>query len=174
MTSAARAASTVGCVLLIFPAPAVSVISPAASPELMTTLPFVPAAALWMCPMLIAVPAGQPVMSVSKSAFAAVMVPLASFVVVSVKVPLPEHDASALAIAGTSFELLRSAVKTNLSWGVGAGVGVGVAATVGDAVGATAAGPQALRASAAAARPARRRIDTSSCTAVIRREIDSG
>src|SRR6266566_2799371 len=147
MTSAARAGSTVGCVLLIFPAPAVSVSSPAARPELMTTLPLVPAAALWMCPMLIAVPAGQPVMSVSNSAFAAVMV------------PLPEHDASALAIAGTSFELLRSAVKTNLSCGVGAGVGVGVAATVGDAVGATAAVPQALSTSTPAARPARRRID---------------
>src|SRR5712691_6433987 len=169
MTSAARAASTVGCVLVIFPAPAASVISPAARPELMTTLPFVPAAALWMCPMLIGVPAGQPVMSVSNNAFAAVMVPLASFVVVSVKVPLPEHDASALAIAGTSFVVLRSAVKTNLSCGVGAGVGVGVAATVGDAVGATAALPQALRTSAPAASPARRRIDTSSCTAVIRR-----
>src|SRR5438876_203552 len=66
MTSAARAGSTVGCVLLIFPAPAVSVISPAARPELMTTLPFVPAAALWMCPMLIGVPAGRPVISLGR------------------------------------------------------------------------------------------------------------
>ena len=123
MMSVARAASTVGCVLLIFPAPAVSVSSPAASPELTTTLPRTPAAALWMWPMLILVSAGQPVTSVSNSALAAVMTPAASLVVVSVNVPLPEHVASGPVIGGTSFDGFRSAVKMNLSWGVGAGVG---------------------------------------------------
>src|SRR5436309_7262313 len=175
MMSVARAGSTTGCVLLIFPAPAVSVSSPAASPEFTTTLPLTPAAPLWMCPMLIAVLVGQPVMSVSNNALAAVMVPLASLVVVSVNVPLPEHEASGVVIGGTSFDGLRSAVKTNLSCGVGAGVGVGVAATVGDAVGATAAGLQAPKTSTPALSPARRkRIDTSSCTATVRRGIDSG
>src|SRR5206468_3695921 len=118
MMSVARAGSTTGCVLLIFPAPAVSVSSPAASPEFTTTLPLTPAAPLWMCPMLIAVLVGQPVMSVSNNALAAVMVPLASLVVVSVNVPLPEHEASGVVIGGTSFDGLRSAVKTNLSCGV--------------------------------------------------------
>src|SRR6266850_6081039 len=120
--------------------------------------------------MLILVSAGQPVTSVSNSALAAVMVPAASLVVVSVNVPLPAHVASGPAIGGTSFEGFRSAVKTNFSCGVGTGVGVGVGATVGDAVGATAAGPQALRTSIPDVSPARRkRINTSSCTAVIRR-----
>src|SRR6266508_4454937 len=165
MMSAARAGSTVGWVLLILPAPPVSVSSPAARPEFTTTLPFLPATSLWMCPMLIAVPAGQPVTSVSNNAFAAVMVPLASLVTFSVNVPLPAQVASALVMAGTSFEVLRSARNKNLFWGVG--VGVEVAATVGDGDGRAVVGlPQALRASTPAASPARRRIDTSSCTAV--------
>src|SRR6202158_574971 len=167
MTSAATAPSTVAAVLLIFPAPAVSVSSPADRPELMTTLPLAPAAALWICPMLIAVPAGQPVTSVSNRAVAAVIVPLASLVVFSVKVPLPEQLASAFAIAGTSFDVLRSAVKTNFSCGVGDGLGVGDAVGVGEG---TAAGLlQATKSSTPAASPESRRIDTSSCTAVIRR-----
>src|SRR5678815_1078263 len=180
MMSVARAAavtppaSTRVAVLLIFPAPAVSVSSPAASPELTTTLPLVPAAALWMWPMLILVSAGQPVTSVSNSALAPVMVPLASFVVFSVNVPLPEHVASGPVIGGTSFEGLRSARNTNLFTGVG--VGVDVAATVGVAVGSVVAGAaQALNTSTPAVSPVRRRrIDTSSCTAVVRPQNDSG
>src|SRR6185503_8350577 len=185
MMSAARAAavspgagaSTRVAVLLIFPAPAVSVSSPAARPEFTTTPPFVPAAALCMWPMLILVSAGQPVTSVSNNAVAPVMTPAASLVVVRVNVPLPAHVASAPAIGGTSFDVLRSAVKMYLSCGVGAGVGVAatVGWVVGDAVGATAAGPHALKMSAPVVSPARRRrIDTSSCTAVIRRGITSG
>jgi hypothetical protein len=98
-------------------------------------------------------------------------------VVVRVNVPLPAHVASGPVIGGTSFDGLRSAVKMNLSCGVGAGVGVAatVGWIVGDAVGATAAGPQALKMSAPVVSPARRRrIDTSSCTAVIRRGMGSG
>src|SRR5688572_20836998 len=172
MMSVARAASTVGVVLLIFPAPAVRVSSPAASPELTTTAPFAPAAALWMWPMLILVSAGQPVMSVSNTAFAAVMVPAASLVVFSVKVPLPVHDASALVIGGTSFEGLRSAVNTNLVCGVAAGLGVGD--VVGDGEGAAAGLLQAPSSSTAAVSPESKRIDTSSCTAVIRTQGDPG
>src|SRR5687767_287171 len=164
MMSVARAGSTVAVVLLIFAAPPVRVSSPAASPEFTTTLPFAPAAALWMCPMLILVSAGQPVTSVSNSAFAAVIVPAASLVVFSVKVPLPVHDASALAIGGTSFDGLRSAVNTNLVCGVGDGLGVGDG--VGD--GAAAGVLQAQSSNTAAVSPESKRMDTSSCTAVIR------
>src|SRR3982074_1906996 len=174
MTSVATAGSTVAAVLLIFPAPPVSVSSPAARPELMTTPPLTPAAALGISPVLSAVPAGQPVTSVSNRALAAVTVPVASFVVFSVKVPLPEHDASALAMAGTSFDVLRSAVNTNLSCGVGDGTGVGAAVGVGVGDGAAAGLLQAVKSSAPAASPESRRIDTSSCTAVIRCGTDSG
>src|SRR5688500_15148834 len=117
-----------------------------------------------MWPMLILVSAGHPVMSVSNTALAAVIVPLASFVVFSVNVPLPVHDASGLVIGGTSFEGLRSAVNTNLVCGVGDGLGVGDA--VGD--GAAAGLLQALSSSTAAVTPESKRMDTSSCTAVIR------
>src|SRR5258705_5249161 len=176
MRSAATAASRVGCVLLIFPAPATSVRSPAASPELTTTLPFVPAAALWMCPILILVSAGQPVTSVSNSAFAAVMTPAASLVVVSVNVPLPAHVASGPVIGGTSFEGFRSAVKMNLSCGVGLGTGVGatVGWTGGDAGRGTAPGPQAPHPITPAGSPARKRIHTSPGTAAKRPGFDSG
>src|ERR1700687_2707862 len=109
--------------------------------------------------------AGQPVIVRSNCAVAAVMAPVASFVVFRVKVPLPAHDASASAMAGTSFEVLRSARNVYLSCGVGAGVAVGavVGATVGD--GAAAVPPHAAARSAVAIRLARRRIDTSlACT----------
>src|SRR5437588_2121273 len=69
---------------------------------------------------------GQPVMVRSNWPVAAVILPVESLVVFSVNVPLPVHEASASAIAGTSFEVLRSAVKTYFSCGVGAGVGVGL------------------------------------------------
>src|ERR1700687_5923195 len=109
--------------------------------------------------------AGQPVIVRSNCAVAAVMAPVASFVVFRVKVPLPAHDASASAIAGTSFEVLRSARNVYLSCGVGAGVGVAVGAVVGDGDGAAAVPPHAAASSAVAARLARRRIDTSlACT----------
>src|SRR5438128_2405388 len=100
---------------------------------------------------------GQPLIVRSNCAVAAVILPVVSFVVFRVNVPLPAHGCSASVMAGTSFEVLRSAVKTNLSCGVGAGVGVGTG--VGD--GAVAAPPQAATRSAIAARLATRRIDTS-------------
>src|SRR5919198_5108973 len=108
---------------------------------------------------MISVLVGQPVIVRSNCAVAAVIFPVVSFVVLSVNTPLPEHDASASAIAGTSLDDLRSALKTNFVCGVGDGESVGV----GEA--ATGAPPQAARSSAVAARPANRRIDTSlACT----------
>src|ERR1051326_7563848 len=105
---------------------------------------------------------GQPLTVRSNCAVAAVTLPDESFVVLSVNVPFPAHDASASVIAGTSFDVLRSAVKTNFVWGVGDGVGVGAGVLVGAVVGATAAvPPQAPIRTAVAARLARRRIDTS-------------
>src|SRR5690349_16473132 len=111
---------------------------------------------------MIIVLVGQPLTVRSNCAVAAVILPVVSFVVFRVKVPLPEHDASASVIAGTSFEVFRSAVKTYFSCGVGAGVGVGAAvdgAGVGD--GAAAVPPHAPKRIAVAARLAKRRIDTS-------------
>src|SRR5688572_11337693 len=90
--------------------------------------------------------------------------PAAALVVFSVKVPLPEHDASALAIGGTSFEGLRSAVNTNRVCGVGDGLGVGDGVGEGAAAGVL----QAASSNTAAVSPESKRMDTSSCTAVIR------
>src|SRR5688572_15235296 len=103
--------------------------------------------------MLILVSAGQPLTSVSNTALAAVMVPAASLVVFSVNVPLPVHVASALAIGGTSFDGLRSAVNTNLVCGVADGLGVGDG--VGD--GAAAGVLQAQSSNTAAVSPERDR-----------------
>src|SRR5438477_9555205 len=102
---------------------------------------------------------GHPVMVRSNWPVAAVIFPVVSLVVFSVNVPLPEQDASASLMIGTSFVVLRSAVKTYFSCGVGAGVGVGLGVGDGDAV--TAFPPQAATSMAAAARLAIRRIDTS-------------
>src|SRR5437868_7745897 len=102
---------------------------------------------------------GQPLIVRSNWPVAAVTLPLVSFCVFSVNVPLPVHEASASAMAGTSFVVLRSAVNTYFSCCVGDGAGVAVGATVGD--GAVAAPPQAATSMAAAARLRARRIDTS-------------
>src|SRR4051794_8709906 len=139
--------------------------SAAFGPESRTTPPLVPAAALWMWKSVIIMFAGQLVIVRSNCAVAAVIAPVASFVVLSVKTPFPVQDASASAIAGTSFEVFRSALNTYLSCGVGDGAGVAVAATVGDGDAATGVPPQAAARSAVAARLTNRRIDTSlACT----------
>src|SRR5439155_20241324 len=115
---------------------------------------------------MISVVVGHPVIVRSNCAVAAVILPSESFVVLSVNTPLPEHDASASAIAGTSFEVLRSALNTNFVCGVGDGVGVGATVAVG--VGATAAPPHAAASITVAASRARKRIDTSLvCTGIL-------
>src|SRR5438034_1633886 len=138
-------------------APVASAIGLAASPLPVTfTPPFTPAAAWWMWNRMRFVPAGHAVTVSVNPAVAAVILPVPSLVVSRVNVPLPEHDASAFAIAGTSFVLFRSAVNENLSCGVGDGVGVGTGVGVGD--GAVAAPPQAPARIAVAARLASRRM----------------
>src|SRR5581483_5684281 len=117
---------------------------------------------MWKSVIIVVV--GQPLIVRSNWPVAAVILPVASFVVLSVNVPFPEHDASASAIAGTSFDVFRSAVNTYLSCGVGDGAGVAVGTVVGAVVGAVAAPPQAPRSTAVAARLARRRIGTSLVT----------
>src|ERR1700745_3452917 len=117
---------------------------------------------------MIIVLVGQPLTGRPKCAVAAVILPVVSFVVFKVKVPLPEHDASASVMAGTSFEVFRSAVKTYFSCGVGGGGGVGAGVGGGAAVdgagvadGAAAVPPHAPKRIAVAARLAKRRIGTS-------------
>src|SRR5260370_26639420 len=127
--------------------------------------PFTPAAAWWIWNRMSIVLAGQPVTVRLNPAVAAVILPVASFTVSSVNTPLPAQLASAFAIAGTSFVVLRSALNVNLSCGVGAGVGVGavvgavVGATVGD--GAAAVPPPAAARRAVALRLANTHRDTS-------------
>src|SRR5438132_12118100 len=166
MMSVASAGSTVGFVIVtgaVVP-PVVSAIGFAAFwPESTTTLPFCPATCLWMWNRITIVVVGQLLIVRSNWPVAAVILPVVSLVVFSVNVPLPVQDPSASVTAGTSFVVFRSAVKTNLSCGVGAGVAVGV----GD--GAVAAPPHAATSMAAAARLRMRRIDTSLlCTGLIR------
>src|SRR5579871_474008 len=79
---------------------------------LMTTAPATPAGALWMCPSVTVVPAGNPVRLATNVTDAAVMLPEPSFVVSNVIVTLPLPDASALAIGGTS--LAGSSVAVNV------------------------------------------------------------
>src|SRR5229473_3004233 len=168
MMSFARIGSTVTLLTTIGEAvaPVASAIGFAASPLPVTfTPPFTPAAAWWMWNSVSIVLAGQPVTVRLNPAIAAVIFPVPSLVVSSVNVPLPEQLASAFAIAGTSFVVLRSALNVNLSWGVGVGATVGavVGAVVGD--GAAAVPPHAAARRAVATRLVNRRIDTSlACT----------
>src|SRR6185503_2821068 len=170
MMSLASTGSTVTLVTTIgaVVAPVASAIGFAASPLPVTfTPPFAPAAAWWMWNSVSLVSAGQPVTVKLNPAVAAVILPVASFTVSRVNVPLPVQLASAFAIAGTSFVVFRSALNVYLSCGVGAGVGVAVGAVVGATVGdgAAAVPPHAAARSAVAARLARMRIDTSlACT----------
>src|SRR6185503_14964347 len=168
MMSLASTGSTVTLVTTIgaVVAPVASAIGFAASPLPVTfTPPFAPAAAWWMWNSVSLVSAGQAVTVRLNPAVAAVILPVASFTVSRVKVPLPVQLASAFAIAGTSFVVFRSALDVYLSCGVGAGVGDAVGATVADGDGAAAVPPHAAARSAVAARLARSRIDTSlACT----------
>src|SRR2546430_17349774 len=95
---------------------------------------------------------GHPVMVRSNWPVAAVIFPVVSLVVFSVNVPLPEQAASASLMIGTSFVVLRSAVKTYFRCGVGAGAGVGLGVGAGEAV--TTFPPPAARALAASGWPA--------------------
>src|SRR5438876_12455646 len=97
-----------------------------------------------MWPMLMTVLAGHPVIETSNLA----LVP------VSVSVPVPEQLASASAIGGFSFALLRSALKS--LDGVGTGVGATVGVGLGD--GAAAVPPHAAPKTTDAATAAIRRI----------------
>src|SRR5262245_23747820 len=98
------------------PDPFVSVTSPAASDVLKTTAPLDPAFPVWMCAMLIGVPAGQPVILTVNVAVPPVTLPAASFVVSNTIFDVPLQLASALDIAGTSFE--DSSVAVNVGFTV--------------------------------------------------------
>src|SRR4029077_1411831 len=101
--------------------------------------------------MWIAVAAGHPAMTTSNF----------TDVAFNVTVAVPAQDASASVIAGTSFDDLRSALKTFAT--VGTGVGATVGAVVGVAVGAAAVPPQAATRIAVAAMPANTRIFDPPC-----------
>src|SRR5260221_7515473 len=123
MSAVASSGATVRLSLVIVVPPVVSAIGSAAFiPESRTTGPLVFASPLWMCEMMIIVVAGKPLRTISNFAVAAVILPVESFVVVSVTVVVPLPLASASAIAGFSFSGLRSAVKTKTVCGVGAAV----------------------------------------------------
>src|SRR6266851_3052854 len=164
MMSFASTGSTVTFVTMIGAAvpPVASAIGLAASPLPVTfTPPFTPAAAWWMWNSVSMVFAGHPVTVRLNEAVAAVILPVASFVVSSVKTPLPAQLASAPAMIGTSFVDFRSALNVNLSCGVGAGVAVGAAVAVAVGDGAAAVPPHAAARSAVATMLTNRRIDTS-------------
>src|SRR3972149_11596234 len=127
------AGSTVTSALVKVAAPVVRLSGLAASvlkPTL--TPPFAPAGALWVWPGVMAVVTGNPVSVRSIEALAAGMAPAPSRVRSKATVALPLPLFSSLAIGGTSFSDLMSAVNVSLVAGVGAAV---VAATVGAAVG---------------------------------------
>src|SRR3989442_3192382 len=150
MTCEMIAASPVTVRVNVTP-PAVSVRSPALRPVSMRTGPFTPTAPSWMCPMLIAVVAGHPVMTTSNFT----LVPL------NVTVALPAHDASASVIGGFSFELLSSALNVGAGVGVGDGLAVGLGDGLRLGLGAAAVPPHAARTSVKLAIPASRRMATS-------------
>src|SRR5260221_2123933 len=132
MMSVARSGATVRLSFVMLVPPVVSAMgSVAFMPESTTTPPLVFASPLWMCEIVIMVLAGKALRTISNFAVAAVILPVESFVVVSVTVDVPLPLASASAIGGFSFAGDRSAVKTKTVCGVGAAV---VGATVGAAV----------------------------------------
>src|SRR5260221_12157135 len=90
MSAVASSGATVRLSLVIVVPPVVSAIGSAAFiPESRTTGPLVFASPLWMCEMMIIVVAGKPLRTISNFAVAAVILPVESFVVVSVTVVVP-------------------------------------------------------------------------------------
>src|SRR6267143_4066844 len=108
-----RAASAVAVFENVTPPP-VRVSSPATRPVLILTGPGTPAAPSWMCPMLMCVVEGQPLIVTSNFAVVAV----------NVTVALPLQVASAPVMGGTSFADLSSALKVFAGDGDGDGDGV--------------------------------------------------
>src|SRR6266446_9167250 len=103
--------------------------------------------------MLIAVVAGQPLMTTSNFAVVAV----------NVTVAVPLQLASASVIGGVSFDAFRSALKTFATVGAGVGVGEAVGEAVGVGVETAAVPPQAAIRIAVAAMPANTRISDPPC-----------
>src|SRR5262249_16009005 len=93
------------------PLPLVSITSPAATFVLTTTLPDCPDGAWWICAMMIAVLAGNPLRFAANVAVAAGTFPDVSFVALSVIVTVPVPEASGPVTDGTSSDGLSVAVN---------------------------------------------------------------
>src|SRR5260221_9918659 len=90
MMSVARSGATVRLSFVMLVPPVVSAMgSVAFMPESTTTPPLVFASPLWMCEIVIMVLAGKALRTISNFAVAAVILPVESFVVVSVTVDVP-------------------------------------------------------------------------------------